>query len=71
MTQSRYEQRVARGSAGAQGPYATATVNNYFGAREPTVEELPAPVAPDSDWLMAQPSRLLDARSHVVSFTGR
>ncbi|MEU0275922.1 tetratricopeptide repeat protein [Streptomyces sp. NPDC006307] len=71
MTEPRYEQHLAAGAVAAQGPHATATVNHYYGTRLPTIEALPAPAAPDTAWLMAQPSRLLDARSHVVPFVGR
>ncbi|MBT2408697.1 MULTISPECIES: ATP-binding protein [unclassified Streptomyces] len=71
MTEPHYEQHLAAGAVAAQGPNATATVNHYYGTRLPTIEALPAPAAPDTAWLMAQPSRLLDARSHVVPFIGR
>ncbi|THA75786.1 tetratricopeptide repeat protein [Streptomyces sp. A0592] len=71
MTEPRYEQHVAAGAVAAQGPNATATVNHYYGTRLPAIDALPAPAAPDTAWLMAQPSRLLDARSHVVPFIGR
>ncbi|MFE1715918.1 tetratricopeptide repeat protein, partial [Streptomyces sp. NPDC058728] len=71
MSEPRYVQHVAPGAAAAQGPYATATVHHHYGSRLPTIEPLPPPATPDTAWLMAQPSRLLDARSHVVPFTGR
>lgn len=45
--------------------------HNYYGARRHVVEAFPATSRPDGAWLMAQPSRLLDARSQVVPFTGR
>lgn len=67
----RYDQQVAPGGAGAQGPHAIATVNNYYETRPHVVEEFPQPSLPDARWLMAQPSRLLDASSQVVPFIGR
>lgn len=71
MTEPRYEQYLTPGSAAAQGPGASVTVNHYQGPPGPGIEALPAPSAPATDWLMAQPSRLLDARSRVVPFIGR
>lgn len=71
MSENRFEQHLQPGAAGAQGPYATATVNHFYGMRLPTIGELPGPATPDLSWLMAQPSRLLDARSQVVPFIGR
>ena len=67
----RYEQHLVPGSAAAQGPGATATVNNYYGTRTYAIDEFPTPSRPDTGWLMAEPSRLLDARSQVVPFIGR
>jgi hypothetical protein len=66
-----YEGYASAGGAIAQGPNSTATVNNIYGSRLPTIEEFLDPAAPDATKLMAQPSRLLDARSQVVPFVGR
>ncbi|OLF07391.1 hypothetical protein BLA60_27900 [Actinophytocola xinjiangensis] len=41
------------------------------GARRHVIEPVHEPDRPDATWLMDQPSRLLDARSQVVPFTGR
>jgi tetratricopeptide (TPR) repeat protein len=71
MTENRYQQRLSPGSAAAQGPHSTATVNNFYGARPYSIDEIPVLGSPDLQWLMAQPSRLLDARSRVVDFIGR
>lgn len=71
MTENRYQQRLSPGSAAAQGPHSTATVNNFYETRRYSIDEIPALGSPDLQWLMAQPSRLLDARSRVVDFIGR
>lgn len=46
-------------------------VHQHFGTRAHVVQPFPVPATPSSSWLMAQPSRLLDARSQVVPFVGR
>ena len=55
--------RSGEGSAIVVGHGGKATVTNVYGTRLPAIEELPAPPAPESAWLMTQPSRLLDARN--------
>ncbi|WP_367129102.1 hypothetical protein [Saccharothrix sp. HUAS TT1] len=71
MPEDHYEQHVAPGAAGAAGPNATATVHNHYGTRRHTLEDFPEPATAAGTWLMAQPSRLLDVRAHVVDFLGR
>jgi hypothetical protein len=62
----------ARHATGVQiGENNTLINYHYHGTRRYTIEGFPAPTAPDAGWLMDQPSRLLDARSQVVPFTGR
>ncbi|GGP53674.1 tetratricopeptide repeat protein [Saccharothrix coeruleofusca] len=46
-------------------------IHHHAGTRHHVLEELQVPGTPDVDWLMEQPSRLLDARSRVVPFLGR
>lgn len=46
-------------------------IHVYHGARHHVVDHFPTRGTPDSEWLLGQPSRLLDGRSEVVRFTGR
>ncbi|GAA2974681.1 ATP-binding protein [Actinokineospora diospyrosa] len=71
MVEDSYRQYIEPGAAGAAGPYSTATVHNHYGRRGYGLEEFPRPSSPGNAWLMAQPSRLLDARAQVVGFLGR
>jgi hypothetical protein len=43
----------------------------HYGTRGYVIEKFPTRSPLDVEWLMAQPSRLLDARSQVVDFVGR
>lgn len=49
----------------------TVEINHHHVIRRHVVEDFRAPGPPDTRWLMAQPSRLLDARSQVVPFQHR